>query len=520
MDHSSMNAKVGAALQHRLQNARDYDALEVNIFLRGEPAADHLRQIGEAAAFDAAIPDSDPRAGIVAGIKESASAEQQGLIDFLSAPAPAQLDADGEAETAQTQLLDTSWSTNSVSAQVTPGILAQILQRDDVLHVELVRHVDVNELLDSAPAGVGAAPRPAAAAAPAQPTWSVKRINAPKLWRLGIAGKGILVAVIDTGVNYLHPDLKNQMWNGGRKYPKHGYDFASNDADPFDEAGHGTACAGIVAGNGAKGVKTGVAPQATVMALRVGGVENNFWKAFEFAIDQGVQVISMSMTWKYPSHPDYTGWRRACETLAAAGILHANSIGNQGDLLPSHPIPFNIATPGNCPPPRLHPLQLIMGGVTSAIGCGATDDTDQLAVYSGRGPAGWSAAPYTDYPYLSNPHPGQPGMGLIKPDVCAPGPGTSSCNWQYQDTASPGAKPYTGFGGTSAATPHVAGCLVLLANACRKANKPIVPSRIQEALEETAVRVKGQTQNKENHYGAGRVDVYAAYLYGRQRQWW
>ena len=342
----------------------------------------------------------------------------------------------------------------------------------------------------------------------------MQRINAPLLWQLGITGEGVLAAVIDTGVNYHHPDLKSQMWDGGATYPNHGYDFESNDTNPIDEAGHGTSCAGIVAGNGAKGQGTGVAPKATVMALRVGGRETNYWKAFEFAIDHGVQVISMSMSWKYPSNPNYTGWRRACEALAAAGILHANSIGNQGDQLSTHPIPYNIATPGNCPPPRLHPLQTPVGGMSSAIGCGATDNADRLAGYSGRGAAEWNAAPYADYPYQGGARP-----GLIKPDVCAPGPGTTSCNWQYTPESTQ-ATPYSSFGGTSAATPHVGGCLVLLAHACMKAGKPIVPARVQEALENTAVRMPGQTRDKENNFGAGRVDVYAAYKYGRDKGWW
>ena len=160
----------------------------------------------------------------------------------------------------------------------------------------------------------------------------------------------------------------------------------------------------------------------------------------------------------------------------------------------------------------MHPLQENHGGLSSAIACGATDDLDRLASYSGRGPAEWNTGSYTDYPWNLGAQ-----QGLIKPDVCAPGPGTTSCNWRFSDT---GASPYRSFGGTSAATPHVGGCLALLANACKKKGTAIVPARVLEALENTAVRVDGQLVDKENHYGAGRVDVFAAHKYGQVRSWW
>jgi subtilisin family serine protease len=507
-----MAAKLGEALRSRLQSAQNYDTFEVNLFLPGEHAAEVLEALDRP-------PGVAPASEAVGQIKERSAEERRGLVAFLDGCRREAAFIDDDVSVTQVQKVETFWVTNAVSASVTRGVLDRVLQRSDVAYADLVRHIDVAELLDartSARAGRRRA-RPAAqavAAAPAAaPTWSVQRINAPLLWQLGLTGTGILVAMIDTGVNYKHPDLSGQMWDGGAAYPHHGYDFASGSDDPMDQNGHGTCTAGVVAGNGTKGQATGVAPAATVMALRVGGSETNFWRAFEFAIDHQARVISMSMSWKYPSSPDYPGWRRACETLLAAGILHANSVGNQGEDLTTYPIPYNIATPGNCPPPRLHPLQTLAGGLSSPIACGATDDADRLASYSGRGPAAWESAPYTDYPYQSGTR-----MGLIKPDVCAPGPGTTSCNWRYGLDA--GASPYIGFGGTSAATPHVGGCLTLLAQACVRAGQPIVPARAQEALENTAVRVAGQAKDKENHYGAGRVDVYGAYKYGNARGWW
>ncbi len=506
-----MSATIGSALKNRLFSTQDYELIEVNIFLRGEPT-ELMKTSTHLDTFRNYTP--------IEGLKQQTLEQQQSLLSFLDHRSGTDATLDNGASIPKVARAKTYWLTNAVSTWMTRDTLEAVVRRPDVLEIELVRHVDVSELLDAGrQTGPDRrkAPMPAAALesethAP-KLTWSVHRVGAPLLWQLGVVGQGVLVAVVDTGINYRHPDLVDRLWDGGSVHHHHGWDFDNDDDDPMDQAGHGTCCAGIVAGTGRLGLGTGVAPKATIMGLRVGGTENNFWDAFEFAIENKVQVVTMSMSWKYPSHPNYPGWRRSCETLLAAGILHSNSIGNQGDRLATHPIPYNVAAPGNCPPPRIHPLQEIVGGVSSAISCGATDDTDGLAIYSGRGPSAWEVWPHIDYPYQGGER-----TGLIKPDICAPGPGTRSCNWRYGLDA--GASPYVDFGGTSSATPHIGGCLALLASACLAAGKPIVPANIQEALENTAAHIAGQSKPKENHYGAGRVDVYAAYNYGRSRAWW
>ncbi len=554
--------KIGEALRARLQSAQaDIDTFDVNIFMAGEPAeVVHAFSDTEISAVDSLTVD----AGVVAErLQEQCAERQRGVLEYLTgfSQALSFADTDSTVTVPKVNTVESFWINNAVGCEVTLDVLNEIVERPDVIHVELTRRADISELIDagkrSSRKSKASSKKPGArkrslgageastagepdfdvlsfvksgtpltvtdsevADAPA-PTWSVKRVNAPLVWQLGIDGGGVVVAVVDTGVNYNHPDLQNRMWDGGAAFPNHGFDFAAEDTDPNDEGengfGHGTACAGIVAGDGTSGIRTGVAPGSRVMALRVGGQERNFWRALEFAMARRVQVVSMSMTWKNSAGPNYPGWRRVCESILAAGILHANSTGNQGAVSTAGPLklPFNIGAPGNCPPPRLHPLQSAPIGadphVSSVVSCGSTDDADRLLGSSGRSPCAWESGIYTDFPFAAGTRP-----GLIKPDVCAPGSATDSCNWRFQQSG----KPYVSFNGTSSATPHVAGCMALLAQACIRSGNPIVPARVQEALESTAVRIPGQVRDKEINFGAGRIDVFGAFNFGKAKGWW
>ncbi|MFH1861660.1 MAG: S8 family serine peptidase, partial [bacterium] len=72
--------------------------------------------------------------------------------------------------------------------------------------------------------------------------WGVADVHAPEVWAQGFDGSGVIVSVIDTGVNYNHLDIADHMWNGGPSYPYHGWDFYNNDNNPIDQGplGHGT----------------------------------------------------------------------------------------------------------------------------------------------------------------------------------------------------------------------------------------------------------------------------------------
>jgi subtilisin family serine protease len=473
-----MAIEMDEALRFVLMTATDDEVIDVDIFLAGEPA-----QVAAEAGM------SDDRARVMRTYTHRA---QTSLVDELHASDDA-------------VILGQYWATNSIAARIRPAMLRRLLEREDIVAVHPAAYDD--EIFDEA------VQPPNAAAGTVPIPWNILKTNAPQLWSVGVTGEGVVVAVIDTGVNYRHPDLAGRMWQSNDPgLPRHGWDYQSGDSDPMDQDGHGTACAGIIAGDGTSGTITGVAPRATIMALRVGPDQRNGWDAIQFAVQNKAHVVSMSLTWRFNKNPSRPGWRRSCEALLAAGVSHANSVGNDGNDLSTFPVPRNIGTPGDCPPPMLHPQMPLHGGVSSSVSCGATDSSDQLSSTSGRGPVAWQTPPFADYVYNAT------SRGLIKPDLCAPGPGSTSCNGRFGIGAA--AKPYVSFGGTSAATPHVAGCMALLAHAMKIAGRQPDPRPIFVALEASARRIVGQSQPKQNGFGAGRVDVLEAYNFGRSQGWW
>lgn len=149
--------------------------------------------------------------------------------------------------------------------------------------------------------------------------WGIAKVRAEQAWKAGVGSKDVVVAVIDTGVDLKHSDLKDNAWINKKEVPGNGtdddgngyvddingYDFAENDSDPHDETsaqnpGHGTHCAGIVGavGDNGQGI-TGISQRVSIMALRFlnssgSGDLMSAVKAIDYAIENGAQIISAS----------------------------------------------------------------------------------------------------------------------------------------------------------------------------------------------------------------------------------
>jgi hypothetical protein len=143
----------------------------------------------------------------------------------------------------------------------------------------------------------------------------------------------------------------------------------------------------------------------------------------------------------------------------------------------------------------MHPDQAVnAGGISSIICVGSTENNDHISNFSSPGPGTWADIPeYADYPYA----PGDTTqIGIIKPDICAPGGNVVSLGFPGNDT-------YKADLGTSFAAPCVTGTIALMLSK----NPNLTPAQIDEIIETTAVKL---SEHKSNDYGSGRIDALAA----------
>ncbi len=318
--------------------------------------------------------------------------------------------------------------------------------------------------------------------------WHLERIGAPEAWAQGLDGAGVIVGHLDTGVAWDHPDLAGRLWDGGPAYPRHGYDFVDEDADPYDgdtSWWHGTHTAGLVVGGDAAGMATGAAPGARLMALRcVPGYLQDMNEALQFALDHGARVMTMSAGWTDPPPELRAANRATAEALLAAGVPWFCAAGN-GDNAGGHlPAPRDVSSPADCPEPTYG-----AGGHTAVIAVGAVDAAETVWNLSSRGPTSWSLLSppsYGDYPYPP---------GLTKPDLAAPG---------VNITSTRGGGGHVAYSGTSMATPLAAAAAAILL----QARPTLSPPELAAALAAGAVDV--DVPGRDERTGAGRLHIPGA----------
>ncbi|MFJ3772400.1 S8 family peptidase [Streptomyces sp. NPDC090075] len=297
---------------------------------------------------------------------------------------------------------------------------------------------------------------------PGEDTGTVQ-IGAPDAWRAGWDGKGVKVAVLDTGIDTTHPDLKDRVL-ASRNF--------TEAPDTDDRFGHGTHVASTIVGSGAAsdGRYTGVAPGARLLNGKVladdgYGSDSGIIAAMQWAVDQGAKVVNMSLgiTDAYGTDP----LEQAVDDLSASkGVLFAVASGNDG------PGAQTLNSPGSA---------------AAALTVAAVDRNDDMAPFSSRGPTADDG---------------------LKPDISAPGVNIVAAKAKHgkigEDAGTPG---YVKLSGTSMATPHVAGAAAILA----QEHPEWTGERLKSALMGSVKPGAGLSAYEQ---GSGRVDLSRAIAQG------
>ncbi|MEA3198842.1 MAG: hypothetical protein QOE90_270 [Thermoplasmata archaeon] len=170
--------------------------------------------------------------------------------------------------------------------------------------------------------------------------WGLADLNVPDAWAIDVGHMTRTLCVVDSGVDYTHPDLAPQMWTAADG--THGWSFVGNNADPMDDAGHGTNVAGIAAAAVGNGLGTAGVANAKIMAVKVldgkgVGGEGNLARGIQWCADHGANVISMSLSGDQSSQ----AVARAVQYAQAKGALLIASAGNVGKCgCPAYPAAY------------------------------------------------------------------------------------------------------------------------------------------------------------------------------------
>jgi len=296
--------------------------------------------------------------------------------------------------------------------------------------------------------------------------WGQDLVKAPEVWAQGLTGEGVVVAVIDSGIDYNHPDLTGNIWsnsgeNGvdaqGRNKANNGiddngngfvddfqgWDFVNNDNNPIDDNNHGTHIAGIIAAKMDGVGMTGVAPNAKIMPLKIldrtgsGKIKDEI-NAINYAVSNGAKIINLSLGGQQLNNDELNAIRGA----EAKGVIVISAAGNAAAPQVDYPAKFANEV---------------------GIAVGSIQRNKQFSDFSNR-----AGTEVIDYFVAPGGDGGSANSGNIYSTVPLSVPGI----------------PYRYFAGTSMAVAYVSGVIALML----QANRNLTPAEIKKILEETANR--------------------------------
>ena len=396
----------------------------------------------------AARSTADPiarRAAMVSSMQATAQRSQAGVRAVLAA-------AEARREASDIRPF---WIVNRVAAKATWQTVLALARRDDVAFVR-------QEVIVSLPPLTGEE----ISRAEGELEWGVTRVKAPQVWQaFGLDGAGVVVANVDSGVDYFHPALRSRFrgYLSDTLPPQQAGNWFDSIGDealyPVDSNGHGTHTMGTIVGGGG----VGVAPGAQWIAVRAfdsfgSALESWLHDAYQWILapngDPALAPDIVNNSWSNNIGSNLA-FEEDLQRLLEAGIIPVFAAGNSG------PQPRTVGAPAS---------------YDNAFSVGATDIDDDIAVFSSRGLSPWEK---------------------LKPEVSAPGVDVVS-TW-------PGGS-YKSLNGTSMATPHVAGVWALML----QADPTLTYQEQAQILMDTATPVGVISPN--NTFGWGIVDAYAALI--------
>jgi subtilisin family serine protease len=393
---------------------------------------------------------------VVDGLQQTAKSNQAGVANLLAA---------------RRIRFDRYWVANTGKVTGPKSLMRQLAARPEVATVSADQTIELPE------------PAPAAGAAPAAVDWNVAAVNAPAVWNdIGVTGQGIVVANLDTGVQFDHPALVNQYRGNLGGAFDHNYNWfdpsnvcGTPSVVPCDNNRHGTHTMGTILGDDGTGQnRIGVAPGARWIAAK--GCESSSCSQSALLASGQWLLAPTDLSGQNP-RPDLrpnvvnNSWaggsanpwyQPVVQAWVAAGIFPVFANGNSGP---------SCGTAGS------------PGDYAESYAVGAHTSDGRIASFSSRSST----------------------TGVMKPDIAAPGENVRS--------SVPGSA-YTSLSGSSMAAPHVAGVVALMWSAAPSLIANVALTR--QILDETAFDVSdltcGGTSADNGVWGEGRLDALAAVL--------